>query len=44
MQFIKDKLHDDIVEIKKRPEYLGESGIKDIQKLKIQNEKLSKTM
>jgi hypothetical protein len=41
MEQIKDKLHDDIEEIKQRPDYLGESGIKDIQKLKIQNEKLS---
>lgn len=41
MQQIKDKLHDEIDEIKLRPVYLGEKGIKDIQKLKIQNEKLS---
>lgn len=35
MQQIKDKLNDEIEEIKKRPDYLGEQGIRDIQKLKI---------
>lgn len=44
MQQIKSKLIEDTERIKASPEYLGQEGIDDIKKLKIQNEKLTKTV
>ena len=44
MQQIKQKLIEDTSRIKASPEYLGQEGIDDIKKLKVQNEKLTRTV
>lgn len=44
MQSVKQKLLEDIDKVQAQPGYLGTKGIKDITKLKIQNDKLTKTV